>query len=146
MRLNELGRIAWEEWFRTMELRHNLELFEDEFVVMPNHVHGIIWIVNGVGARRRRAPTTAIEQFGKPVSGSIPTIIRSYKSAVTYRFNGLHGKSGSSVWQRNYYEHIIRNKTDFENIWNYIDTNPLSWQEDRLHPSVLPHLFDQDRP
>lgn len=66
MRLNELGQIARNEWFKTAALRSYVELYEDEFVVMPNHVHGIIWIDNadggdaatiGVGARRRRAPT-----------------------------------------------------------------------------------------
>ena len=54
MQLNEFGKIVWEEWFRTAELRPNVELAEDEFVVMPNHVHGIIWIddVTGRGAAR----------------------------------------------------------------------------------------------
>jgi hypothetical protein len=62
----------------------------------PAVSHGI------VRARRRRAPTP-VEQFGKPVSGSIPTIIRAYKSAVTARINQLRGTPGAPVWQRNYY-------------------------------------------
>ena len=47
MHLNEFGRIAWEEWFRTSRIRPNVELVEEEFVVMPNHIHGIIWIFEG---------------------------------------------------------------------------------------------------
>ena len=55
--LNQWGQVVWEEWFKTAQVRPYVELFENEFVVMPNHIHGIIWIVdNVVGARRRRAP------------------------------------------------------------------------------------------
>ncbi|SMC25047.1 hypothetical protein SAMN02746041_02200, partial [Desulfacinum hydrothermale DSM 13146] len=75
MRLNAYGKIVRAEWFKTAQVRPYVVLHEDEFVVMPNHIHGIIWIVDDVGARRRRAPT--VEQFGKPVPGSIPTIIRA---------------------------------------------------------------------
>ena len=84
---------------------------------MPNHMHGIIVITDGRGTARslnvlddgssRRAPTQ--EQFQKPVKGSIPTIIRSYKSAVSYQINLMRRTDGVPVWQRNYYEHIIRN-------------------------------------
>ncbi len=63
MRLNAFGEIVWEEWFKTAKVRPYVRLYDDEFVVMPNHVHGIIWIVDDeVGARRRRAPT--LERFG----------------------------------------------------------------------------------
>ena len=109
MRLNELGQIAYDEWFKTAALRPYVALYENEFVVMPNHMHGIIWIeiTDGgeipaiVGARRRRAPT--VEGFGKPVSHSIPTIVRAYKSAVTYAVNALQNQRGAVLWQRNYY-------------------------------------------
>jgi len=68
MILNDTGKIAQDEWFKTAKLRQYVELYEDEFVVMPNHAHGIIWIVDDmVGTRRRRVPT--IESFGKPVKG-----------------------------------------------------------------------------
>jgi len=50
----------------------------------------------------------------------------------------------TGIWQRNYHEHIIRNETDFNNIWNYIDTNPLHWQDDQLHPSALPNKYNQE--
>ena len=110
MILNETGKIARDEWFRTAELRPYVKLYEDEFVIMPNHEHGIIWIVGEaavgrpvVGIRRRRIPTTeTIESFGKPVKGSIPTIVRAYKSAVTYAVNGAQNMRGAVLWQRNY--------------------------------------------
>ena len=70
-----------DEWFRTAQMREYVELFEDEFVVMPNHIHGIIWHTGRGTARRAPTIDPTIEQFGKPVPGSIPTIVRSYKSA-----------------------------------------------------------------
>jgi REP element-mobilizing transposase RayT len=129
MILNDTGEIARDEWFKTEKLRPYVELYEDEFVVMPNHAHGIIWIVENVGTRRRRVPTA--ESFGKPVKGSIPTIVRAYKSAVTYAVNGAQGVRGAVLWQKNYYEHIIRNDRELNNIGWYILNNPLNWQLDR---------------
>jgi len=130
MILNETGKIARDEWFKTAKLRPYVELYEDEFVVMPNHGHGIIWI-DGDWARQRRAPTENSEKFGKPVEGSIPTIVRAYKSAVTYAVNGAQNMRGAVLWQKNYYEHIIRNDRELNNIGWYIVNNPLNWQLDR---------------
>jgi putative transposase len=139
MQLSALGRILREEWFKTAVLRSYVELREDEFVVMPNHVHGIIWIEDDiagahgdvvVGARRRRAPT--MECFGKPVAGSIPTIVRAFKSAVTYRAG--RELDSANIWQRNYYEHILRGQADYERIANYIAANPSNWAEDEENP------------
>lgn len=101
MRLNALGQIAHDEWFKTATLRPYVELYEDEFVVMPNHVHGIIWIHKNDGGEI--APTNDnLEQFGKPLSHSIPTIVRAYKSAVTYAVNALQNQGGAVLWQRSY--------------------------------------------
>jgi REP element-mobilizing transposase RayT len=130
--LNDRGKIARDEWFKTAELRPYVKLYEDEFVIMPNHGHGIIWIEDDiVGARRRRAPTETIEKFGKPVKGSIPTIVRAYKSAVTYTVDKLENQRGAVLWQKNYYEHIIRNERELHNIARYIINNPRNWQLDR---------------
>lgn len=137
MRLNSWGEIARAEWFKTAALRPYVELYDDEFVIMPNHGHGIIWLIENVGARRRRAPT---EQFGKPVSGSIPTIMRAYKSAVTYAINKLENSRSSMIWQRNYYEHVIRNDKELDLIAKYIDYNPLNWQLDRDNPDNIRNL------
>jgi len=136
MRLNEYGQMVRDEWFQTAVVRPYVVLHPDEFVVMPNHVHGIIWIVDtnadggdDVGARRRRAPTA--EQFGKPIPGSIPTIVRSFKSMTTRRINLLRNAPGTPVWQRNYYDRIIRHERALNAIRQYIIENPRRWQMDR---------------
>lgn len=144
MQLTDSGIIAREEWFRTTELRPYVDLSEDEFIVMPNHIHGIIWLTDGGTASRfgharakrevRRAPTMdqipAKECFGKPVSGSIPTIVRAFKSTVTKRVNLLQGTPSQPVWQRNYYEHIITTDHEYETITEYIYSNPMHWGTD----------------
>ena len=138
---NEMGMIVQVEWEKTAAIRSEIEL--DEFVVMPNHFHGIIWIVDDGGrgtARRaptRRAPTDHApihEQFGKPVAGSIPTIVRAFKSAVTRHINMTRNTPGVPVWQRNDYEHIIRNEKSYLKIAQYIRTNPTQWELDNLYP------------
>jgi putative transposase len=135
MHLNDLGRIVQDEWFKTALLRENIELRADEFVVMPNHVHGIIWIVDDlVGAERRSAPTS---QSLVP-SGSLGTIVRAFKSAVTYAINASRGTRGGAVWQRNYYEHILRDTSDWERACTYIQSNPSLWADDDENPARLP--------
>ncbi len=138
MHLNTFGEIARAEWMKTGDIRPEIGL--DEFVVMPNHFHAIVTIVEcdggSVGARRRRAPT--IEQFSKPIAGSIPTIIRAYKSAVTTRINQFRGTPGTPVWQRNYYEHIIRNDMDLARIREYIRNNPAAWKTDDKNSGIFP--------
>ncbi len=131
MELNELGKIARDEWFKTAELRPYVELFEDDFVVMPNHAHGIIWIVNN-----KNIVGDNIEKFGKPVAHSIPTIVRAYKSAVTYAINKLQNQRGAVLWQSNYYEHVIRDEQDYQAKHDYILSNPMNWDQDEenIHP------------
>lgn len=80
----------------------------------------------------RRAPTG--EQFGKPTIGTIPTIIRSFKSAVTKRINELSGLPGIPLWQRNFYDHIIRNENSMNEIRECIRHNPMHWERDELNP------------
>ena len=129
MQLNERGEIARREWFKTAELRPFVELYEDEFVVMPNHAHGILWMNDDVGAEHRSAPT----DMPHVTAGSLGAIVRAYKSAVTYAINAARQTRGMVVWQRNYYEHIIRNDADLNRIRNYIVNNPLKWADDDLY-------------
>ena len=147
MLLNDAGRIVLEEWVKTAEIRSNIEL--DECVVMPNHFHGILVVSDRRGTARRapttrRAPTGGLgetsadftpthEQFGKPVVGSIPTIVRAFKSAVSRRINLARCTPGNPVWQRNYWEHIIRDDQDLTNAQAYILNNPAQWENDELH-------------
>ncbi len=132
MRLNEFGVAVREEWLRTAILRPRVVL--GEFILMPNHIHGII-VLSDDGGRGtlQRAPT--VEQFGKPTSDSIPTIVRLFKSATTKRINEMRGTPGSLVWQRNYCEHVMRNDESLNRICQYIATNPLRWAMDRENPN-----------
>ncbi len=128
MILNEFGKIAEKEWYRTVKLRPNINL--GAFVIMPNHIHGIIEIQDRRGTTPR-APTR--ERFGKPTSNTIPTIIRGFKSSVTKQINLLRKLTGVPVWQRNYYEHIIRDEISFQQITEYIRNNPMQWPDDRYY-------------
>jgi putative transposase len=134
MRLNDHGRIVNECWYAIPEHFSNVEF--DTYVVMPNHMHGIIVITDradaSASARRGtiyRAPT---EQFGKPITGSVPTIVRTFKAAVTRRIGRELNASG--IWQRNYYEHVIRDHEDWDRIHRYIEFNPSMWAEDNENP------------
>lgn len=135
MKLSNFGLAAKQQWEKLPKRFSNIEL--GAFVVMPNHVHGIIRIIERTGTAEdsdisgsdssRRAP---VEAFQKPVPGSIPTIIRSYKSAVSYRINLMRRTDGVPVWQRSYYEHVIRDHEDWDRIHRYIEVNPSRWAED----------------
>lgn len=85
MRTNKYGVIVENEWMKTSEIRTNVIL--DKYVVMPNHIHGIIIILDDGRDTALRVPTC--EQFGKPTSNSIPTIIRSYKAVTTKLINEI---------------------------------------------------------
>lgn len=124
VQLNDRGKIAEDCWCAIPDHFPGIEL--GIFVVMPNHIHGIINIATHSGGTMYRAPTT--EGFGAPVAGSIPTIVRTYKAAVTRRI--ARELNGGMIWQRNYYEHIIRNEEDYNRIYNYIENNPARWEQD----------------
>ena len=85
-----------------------------------------------VRARRRRSRTQ--EQFGKPIPGSIPTIVRAFKAAATKRINALRGTPGAPVWQGNYHEHVIRDDESLSAIRQYIAENPVRWAVDQENP------------
>jgi REP element-mobilizing transposase RayT len=134
--LNILGKIADEYWRAIPEHFPFVDL--GAYVVMPNHVHGIIVIRNdefesNVGATHCVAPTTPNNNRPKgPKSGSLGAIIGSYKSAVSYCIHKEHNTRG--IRQRNYYEHIIRDEKDLQNKTDYIETNPSLWEEDENNP------------
>jgi REP element-mobilizing transposase RayT len=134
MVLNDFGTIADECWRAIPDHFPLVEL--GAYVVMPNHVHGIIIITDG-GMRRGtpwRAPTerTPTPQFGKTIPGSIAAVIGQYKSSVSRIIKQKHNATG--IWQRNYYEHIIRDDKDLQRITDYIETNPLRWNDDDENP------------
>ena len=97
----------------------------DAFVVMPNHVHGIIILNESVGVEYIQPLQKTFQHI---VPNSIPSIVRSYKAAVTL---GCRKMRSQFHWQRNYYEHIIRDDKDMNNIREYIANNPLQWAADK---------------
>jgi REP element-mobilizing transposase RayT len=123
MRLNEYGMGVHEEWLRTVELRENVEV--DAFMVMPNHMHGIVVITDGRGVWPY-APTGTL----RSPSHTIGAIIRGFKSASTKRINEIRHTPRAPLWQRNYYEHVIRNDEELKAIRQYILSNPASWATD----------------
>jgi REP-associated tyrosine transposase len=124
--LSDLGRIVAACWVEIPQ--HFAYASLDRFVVMPNHLHGIVSL-SGRRDTACRVPTT--ERFGKPVAGSLPTIMRAFKSAVTQRANRTLGVAKARVWQGSYYEHVIRDEASLRRIRQYIETNPLRWELDR---------------
>jgi putative transposase len=138
MILNDFGNIAAERWRAIPEHFPNVEL--GAYVIMPNHVHGVIVINNigddtGRGAAMLRPYDDDNTHKINVKPGSLSAIIRSYKSAVSYRINREYNATG--IWQRNYYEHIIRNEREMDNIWRYIESNPAQWDRDDENPYTI---------
>ena len=135
MRLSAMGKIADEHWRAIPTHFPQAEL--GAHVIMPNHAHGIIklndrgTIVSYPNAISYPNEAT-LEQFQKPVAGSIPTIIRSYKASVTYRIQKELNSTG--IWQKNYYEHVIRDEEDYKRIHLYIEANISNWPKDEENP------------
>jgi REP-associated tyrosine transposase len=136
--LTALGKIADECWRAIPDHFPNVEL--GAHVIMPNHVHGIIVITdNGRGAALLRPYDN--DPYPHKINvkpGSLGVIVRSYKSAVSYRIHKEHNATG--IWQRNYYEHILRDEKDLQNKIDYIAANPMLWDEDDNNPRNDPAL------
>jgi len=120
--------IARNEWTKTPEMRKNIDL--DKFIVMPNHMHGIIIIV---GAHCNVPLHDRFEKFGRSISNSIPTIIKLFKSTTTKQINQLRNTPRKPVWQRGFYEHVIRDESDLNRIREYIINNPVNWEKDEYY-------------
>lgn len=135
MSLSDEGRIVKEEWQRTAEVQPNVVW--DAFVVMPNHMHGILIITAPARGVSQYAPTTSNHILRSP-SQTVGAIVRGFKAATTKRVNILWDTISVLVWQRNYYEHIVRHDDDLDRIRRYIANNPLRWALDRLHPDNMP--------
>ncbi|MCR4439469.1 MAG: transposase [bacterium] len=140
MVLNEYGRIVQTCWDAIPNHFPHAEL--DAFVVMQNHVHGMLWIVETDGARNRVRATHAWPlprnaRPSGPASGALGAIVGSFKSAVTRRINALRGTPGPPVWQRNYHQHILRNEGALNTIRRYIAENPLRWHLDRYNAATV---------
>ena len=139
MHPSELGKIAETEWFKTIELRPDMNLELGEFVVMPNHIHGIIIIgsnqynnddtMNG-GRDAMHGVSTKIQNKFGPQSKNLASIIRGYKSAIT-----TYARKNKILfqWQSRFHDHVIRSMDDYYRISNYIINNPAQWQKDNFY-------------
>lgn len=110
-RINQLGCIAAQDFVRIPTIYPGIRI--DKYVVMPNHIHVIVVIEDPNN-------TPGISQ-----------IIALYKTGVTKQIRSI--KPGMQVWQRSFYDHIIRNQESYEEIWTYIDGNPQKWETDKFH-------------
>ena len=137
MQFNEIGLLANQFW---SEIPNHFPFVElGNFVVMPNHVHGILIIAKSNGAVETLHCNVSTseneiknEQMAKisPKSGTISTILRSYKSGVTKNSHYIHA---DFEWQERFHDHIIRDSESFERIQNYIENNIANWKEDRFY-------------
>jgi putative transposase len=123
--LNELGTIAEEEWLRCKDLRSEVDL--GAFVIMPDHLHGIVMIAPPVittcGPSTQRNEPREGALYRRP--RSLGALVAGFKSSTTRRINLLKGSAGAAVWQRNYHEHVIRHDKELAAISEYIMRNPL---------------------
>ena len=139
MHLSALGEIVSEEWFASEKIRREVEL--DESVVMPNHLHGIVWIVGAHNAALNADVSSNILLPHKPEPiqrppRSLGSFVAGFKSACTKRINTLRDTPGAPVWLRNYYERVIRNERELNAIRKYIQDNPANWEKDKDHPDL----------
>ena len=157
-----LHGIVERAWYRLPGRFEGVAL--DEFVVMPNHVHGIVWIRRDAVGARRPAPSSArmiwreiqtafapggrseasplrpALRFHAPPSGSLGVIMGSFKADSTRRINRIRGTPGAAVWQRGYYERIIRDEAELNAIRQYIRDNrdnPSKWANDPNNPANI---------
>lgn len=145
MKVNEPGRKVQAVWDDLPV--HYPHVATDAFVVMPNHVHGVI-VIRAGGCEAAGYPPAHAVDFNpdhaerraglKPaptVRHGLSEIIRGFKAFSARRINEFRESSGTTLWQRNYYDHIIRNDADYNRIAEYIANNPQRWAEDSLHPA-----------
>lgn len=137
MELSEVGRLAEKYWKQIPE--HFPFVSLGNFVVMPNHMHGILIINNDtVETLQCNVSTDENEknQFFSnisPKSGSVSTVIRSYKSIVTRE---AHLINFAFKWQSKFHDHVIKDGISFEHIQNYIENNPSNWEKDKLYSII----------
>ncbi len=148
MVLNDYGQIVHDEWLKSPQIRKEIDM--DVFVVMPNHVHGIVWIVPiyishaqnvgvyGLKPLRDGNESPTVGACGlTPLPGLTPkslgACINGFKVSVTKQINQLRNMPCISVWQRNYYEHVIRHDETLHAVRQYIEQNPMRWHLDRYN-------------
>jgi REP element-mobilizing transposase RayT len=134
MYINQIGKIVANEWLNTPKIRPNFQL--DEWVIMPNHLHGIV-IINERISGLVDEKITLLGARNAPLRqepNSISSFVAGFKSAVTKQINLLRDNRDIPIWQRNYYESIIRDEQSLLTVQEYILNNPYQWQKDPDNP------------
>lgn len=151
MLLNETGQMVRNMWNDLDDRYPDIET--DEFVVMPNHLHGIIVIVGAqfIAPVETVTPSdcNAINHKKQGVINHAPTvgnIVRAFKARCTHAINKIRDTPGIPVWQRNYYDHIIRGEQEMNRIRGYIIENPAKWIEDKDNPENIIHQGGETPP
>ena len=138
MILNEMGKIVESEWIKSPEIRSEIEL--DVFQIMPNHFHTVLFIMGlndddpVVGATGRSPLQSNPNPPNGPRPKSLSSLMAGFKSAVTTNINLFRGTPGAKLWQRNYYDRIIRDDDELNRIREYIIYNPKKWDVDKDNP------------
>jgi putative transposase len=128
IQLYQYGRIVEDCWAWLAQRYAYVHL--DDYVIMPNHLHGIIRIQMGGS---RTAPTGNMPKH-KPLS----RLVGTFKTVSTKQVNIIRNTPGRKLWQRNYYEHIIRDEDELNRIRQYISENPANWQKDQENQNLPP--------
>lgn len=123
--LRRLVETMWQEI-----PRHHPRVTLDAWVVMPNHLHGILFLEGPDGGQ----PAGAAASGSGPPPASLGAIVGSFKAVTTRRINRVRGTPGARVWQRNYHERVIRNERELAAMREYVVNNPLSWELDAEYP------------
>ena len=138
---NEEGRIVEDSWREIMTHFSGVEI--DRYITMPNHFHGIVFTVGAGFPPRPDAHAQNAENCEKTLGGETPPlrlatlgqIVGYFKYQSTKHINQSRDNPGVPVWQRNYYERVIRDERELDNIRQYIVDNPVKWAEDENHPA-----------
>jgi putative transposase len=131
MILNGTGKIVEKYWREIINPYHQVNLHD--FVIMPNHLHGIIQFVGAQFIAPNLDLASDLNQGAINRAPTIGEIVRSFKARCTWAINKNMDMRGVPVWQRNYHEHIIRSQEAYSAITEYVRTNPQRWQEDTYH-------------
>jgi len=155
--LSEPGMIVLQEWEKSFEMR--LELFCDAFVIMPNHIHAVLRIVeinnnqqnitdivnmnmnSDIPVETHGRASLTIESMDSPIKygvayrppKSISSFVAGFKSAATTQINEFRKMPGITVWQSRFHDHIIRDEVEYWKIIRYIELNPKNWKEDKYY-------------
>jgi len=138
MHLNTAGEMLKQIWLELSD--HYAGVETDTFMIMPNHFHGII-VLNNVGTGPRACPESKM---------TLPDAVHRFKSLTTARYRqGVKTQNWEpfwgKLWQRNYYEHIVRDNNDLNRIREYIKNNPINWDKDDNHPTSAKQEDSHDR-